>query len=291
MGAFFYKLAAFLVNRLPLKLSYWLAECLGGFYYLFALSSRRIVRNNLLHLFNGNIGRDELRFYIKRTFREFSKYLVELFFFPSLNKENIDRFISIENLHYVDELLKFGKGIIVLAAHFGNWEMGGITMGLKGYPMNALVLDHRNKSVNNFFVNRRESKGERNIPLGFAIRRCFEALRQNEILAVLGDREFNRLKKGIKINFCGRETRPCIPKGAAKLAIKTGAKIIPAFVVREKNNRLRLVFKEPLEVNYNGNEEEDVRRIMEDFFAIFEKMLKKNPAQWFIFHPLWEEID
>ena len=291
MGAFFYKLASFLVNRCPLRFSYWMADRLGDIYCFFARYSRRVVRNNLIHVFRGKISEEQLNHYIRETFREFSKYLVDFFHSSSLNERNIDRFVSIENKHYLDDALKAGQGIITLTAHFSSWELGGITLALKGYPFNAVILNHKNKSVNRFFVKQRKNKGVRLIPLGIAIRRCFEVLRQGEILALLGDREFNNVAMGIKINFCGRETRNIIPIGAAKLALKTGAKIIPTFVVRCKNNRSKLIFNQPVNIVNTGNREKDVRKIMEDFFAVFEKFVRKYPSQWFIFTPIWEKTN
>jgi len=289
MGAFFYKIASFLVNHLPLKFSYWLGDRVGEIYGLFARHTRRVIKSNLTHVFGGKIDKRKLNFCIRQTFREFSKYLVDFFFFSSLNSENINRFITIENIHYIDDSLKDGKGVIVLTAHFGNWELGGIAMGLKGYPIHAVALDHKNKEVNQFFLNQREGKGERVIRLGFAMRRCFEVIRKNEILALVGDRDFNHSDTGLKINFCEEETMHSIPKGAAKLALKTGAKIIPGFIVREKNNRSRLIFNKPLEIVESGDSEKDIKKIMEDFFAVFEKFLRKYPTQWFLFRPLWRE--
>ena len=291
MGAFFYKLASFLINRFPLKFNYWLANRLGEIYGLFARSSRRGIKSNLTRVFRGEIDKRKLNFCIIQTFREFSKYLVDFFFFSSLNAENVERLITIENVHYIDKALKDGKGIIVLTAHFGSWELGGVAMGLKGYPLNAVALDHRNRETNQFFLNQRKDKGEKVIRLGFAMRQCFEVLRKNEILALLGDRNFNYSEKGLKINFCDQETRGCIPKGAAKLALKTEAKIIPTFVVRGENNRSKLIFNEPLEMVNSGDKEKDIKKIMEDFFAVFEKFLKKYPAQWFSFRPLWEDTE
>ena len=117
MGAFFYKIASFLVNHLPLRPSYWMAERLADIYYFFARYSRRVVRSNLTHLYHREITRKKLRLYIRQTFREFSRYLVDFFFFSYLNKNNIDQFISVKNLHYIDQALKAGKGVIALTAH------------------------------------------------------------------------------------------------------------------------------------------------------------------------------
>ena len=110
------------------------------------------------------------------------------------------------------------------------------------------------------------------------------------MLALLGDREFINKDKGIKINFFEKETRPCIPKGPVKLALRTGAKIIPGFVIRDKRNHHTIIFKEPIEISRTGDEKEDSRRTMENFFAVFEEIVKKYPSQWFVFYPLWEEI-
>ncbi len=290
MGAFFYKSASFLVNHLPLEFCYRLAVRIGDIYCLFARSNRRAIKSNLTHIFNGNIDKKKLNFYIRQTFREFSKYLVEFLFFPQLSVENIDRFIKIENADYIEEALKNGNGVIILTAHFGNWELGGITMGLKGYPISAVALDHRDSEVNRFFLNQRKSKGENIIRLGFGMRQCFDILRENKILALVGDRDFNHSETGLKVNFCGQETLSCIPMGAAKLALKTGAAIVPGFVVRDEKNMCRLTFSPSLKITETGNKEKDIKSIMEDFFNVFKKHILQYPYLWFLFRPLWEEI-
>jgi len=65
--------------------------------------------------------------------------------------EYIEKNVKILNLEYIDEGLKQGKGVIVVTAHLGNWELGGVVVSMKGYPISTVALAHKSKVVTNFF--------------------------------------------------------------------------------------------------------------------------------------------
>jgi KDO2-lipid IV(A) lauroyltransferase len=216
-------------------------------------------------------------------FRNFAKYLVDFFRFSKLDTEYIKRNIKIENMRYVDEALAKGKGVIALSAHIGNWELGGVVIALLGYPFWAVALPHKHKAVNNFFNSQRESKGMMVIPLGKAVRQCLNLLKENKVVALAGDRDFT--EKGLVLDFFGKPA--FFPEGPAAFALKTGAVIVPAFMVRNKDDSFTLKVEKPLEFNPTDDKDKDLIESIKRYKSIFEDYIRRYPEQWYMFRKFW----
>lgn len=277
-----YRIGQFIALSLPLKLSYKLAIFFSDLHYIFADKDRLATKENLKVIFPEKSLKEiyRLRLWI---FRNFAKYLVDFFRFERLNLEYIKKNIRIENIGYFDEALSKGKGVIVLTAHLGNWELGGVVVALLGYPFWVVALPHKHKMVNNFFNRQRESKGIKVIPLGKAVRASLNVLKENGVLALAGDRDFT--EKGIILDFFGKPA--FFPEGPAAFSLKTGAAIVPCFMVRNKDDSFTLRIEKPLEFIPTGNREEDLREIITRYKAIFEDYIRRYPDQWYMFRRFW----
>ncbi len=271
--------------HLPLKLAYNLAIFLSDVHYLFAAKDRANVTANLRAIFPHK-GHAEIKTIRLTMFRNFAKYLADFFRFSLLNKECIKERIDIVNRDYVDKTLARGNGAIILTAHIGNWELGGVAMGLAGYPIGAVALPHRHKKVDIFFNSRRQKNRLLVIPLGRAARCCLNLLRENKILALVGDRTFNP-SSGILTNFFSLPAY--LPEGPAAFSLKTGASIIPGFVVRRPDNRLQLIFEKPIEFHPCGKKNDDLRQLTSKCGSIIENYIRRYPEQWFMFRKFWVE--
>jgi len=188
---YIYRFGQFLALALPLRLAYFLAAFLAQGYYVFAFRDRRFLKANLRVIFPTASNR-QLRKISRKAFRNFAKYLVDFFRFEKLNRQYIDKNIKLDNLHYFDEVLAKGKGVVVLTAHLGNWELGGVVIAQLGYPFWAVALPHKNKKVNDFFDAQRNRKGVKVIAMGKAVRNCITEIRKNHMVALVGDRDFFR---------------------------------------------------------------------------------------------------
>ena len=216
-------------------------------------------------------------------FRNFAKYLVDFFRYEKLDNEYIKNNIHIENLNYFEEVLRKGKGAIILSAHIGNWELGAVVVALSGYPLWAVALEHKHKKVTDFFDSQRKSKGVNVIALGKAVRQCLNLLKENKIIALAADRDFTG--KGTITEFFGKPAR--FPEGPAALALKTGASILPCFMVRNSDDSFTLRIEKPIELISGGDKEEDVKRCMREYVKIFENYIYKHPEQWYLFRRFW----
>ncbi|MGE4357433.1 MAG: lysophospholipid acyltransferase family protein [Candidatus Omnitrophota bacterium] len=281
---FFYKLAYNLSIGLPRRCAYSIANFIADIYYLFYREERKALKRNLKYI---GIKDEEIKKYARQVFRNFAKNLVDFFRFGLINKRFLRENVRIAGLENMDNAFKLGKGIVGLTAHLGNWELGGIIMAQKGYPVNAVAWEHRDPRINELFTYQRKRKGIKVIPLGIALRRCFEALKNNEMVAMLGDRDFSPHGNKAEINFLGRPFR--VPRGPATLSLRTGAIIVPGFTIREKDDTFTLYLEKPIQFIPSGSYEEDIVKLTQCIMDVVEKYVKKYPEQWFMFREFWEQ--
>lgn len=277
-----YRAGHFIAMNLPLKVVYKIATFCSDLHYIFANKDRRFVKENLKVIFPEKSNREIRRIRIRMA-RNFAKYLVDFFRFEKLDSRYIKKNIRIEKINNFDEAIKKGKGVVVVSAHLGNWELGGVVVALLGYPFWVVALPHKEKKVNDFFNYQRESKGIKVIPLGKAARKSIDVLRDNGLLVLAADRDF--AGNGAVMQFFGR---PAIfPEGPAALSLKTGAVIVPAFMLRNLDETFTLRIEKPIEFLPTGNKEQDMKELMKLYIKIFEEYIRKYPDQWYMFKRFW----
>lgn len=284
-----YRIGQFIALSLPLKITYKIAVFVSDVHYLFAYKDRKIVGDNLKVIFPDKTSR-QIRQIRIRVFRNFAKYLVDFFRFSKLNREYIRKNIKIENIHYLDEALSKNKGVIVLTAHLGNWELGGVVVALLGYSFWAVALPHKDKKVDLFFNTQRESKGVKVIPLGKAVRQCLNVLKAGDVLALVGDRDFT--EKGMVLDFFNKPA--FFPVGPAAFSLKAQSPIVPGFMVRNEDDTFTLKFERSLEFEPfiktsgpGGNSDKDLVELISRYKLIIEDYIRKYPEQWYMFRKFW----
>ena len=270
--------------NLPLKLAYAFAMAVADIRYLFAFADRRSVDANLKAIFPDKTEREIYR--IKRVmFHNFAKYLVDFFRYEKIDEDYIKKTVKLENFGNFQNALDKGNGVVILTAHLGNWELGGVVIAVMGIPFWAVALPHKNKAVDRFFVQQRTSKKINVIPMGKAVRQCLDALRANQAVALVGDRDFS--DKGILLDFFGKPTH--FPEGPAAFALKTGAPIVPGFMLRNTDDTFTLKIEKPLEFVPSGDKTKDTKDIIRKYILIFEDYIRRYPEQWYIFRKFWVE--
>jgi KDO2-lipid IV(A) lauroyltransferase len=125
------------------------------------------------------------------------------------------------------------------------------------------------------------SRGIHPIPFGRAARECIAALRRNEILGVIGDRDFSPANRTVE--FFGRPAR--LPEGPAKLALATGAPLLPTFMVRLPDDTFAYIVDEPI---WADKSRQSVDDIMRQVAVALERVIRQHSEQWFLFHDLWD---
>jgi len=269
---------------LPRGFCYWIAQRLADFYSSRVPVDREAVRRNLTVV----LEREPSFHEVSEVFRHFAMYLVDFFRFSRLTPEKVHRWIRIEGVEHMEGALKAGKGAIGLSAHLGNFELAAAVLALLGFPVTAAVFVHQNPRVDTFFSRQRGRVGVHGIPVHSKNQRAlFEAslsaLKQNGILGLVGDRDF--FGNGLELLFFGKKVK--IPRGPAAFSLRTGAPIVPAFLVREEDGSYRFFLERPITVPEGLPKEEAVRRMTEACVEAMSRAIRKYPTQWYLFQEFW----
>jgi len=277
-----YKLGQSIALAVPPRIGYRIATFISDVRYIVARKDRRAVTDNLKAIFPDMPEREIRRIRI-RVFRNFAKYLFDFFRFSKIDLDYIKKNIKIENIHYFDEALAKGKGVIALTGHLGNWELGAVMIALLGYPLWVVALEHQDKKVNDFFVEQRQSKGIKLMFLGKAARQCLRVLKENKILALAGDRDFT--EKGVVVEFFGKNA--LLPLGPAAFSLTTGALIVPGFMMRNSDDSFTMKVEKPIIFSPTGDKEKDRAALMRKYVEVFEGYIRRYPDQWYMFRRFW----
>jgi len=274
-----------LIRVLPLKFLYAIAGVIARLYCACSKRDKEAIKCNLRVILGDDVSDAERNRHVQGVFRNFAKYLVDFFKVRKLSREEIDRFVKIEGIESIEKCLAERAGAVLLSIHIGNWEMGGAVIGALGYPVSALVLEHGDKRINDLFVKQRVGNGLKVIPVGIQVKQCFRVLKNNELLAIVGDKDYT--SNGEYIDFFGKKA--FIPRGPAVLSLRTGAPIVICALTREYNNTFKFKFEEPMRYAPSGDREKDVKAFMEMYIKVFENYIRKYPDQWYAFRRVWEQ--
>ncbi len=281
---FLYKIGQFIVNILPLRAAYAFGQFLSDLQYTFSPTDRQSVRSNIKKI----LKRDEIdERLVRDVFRNFGKYLVDFFrMIRYANEDFIRKSVKCEGVENLKDGLKAGKGVIIVTAHIGNWELGGIIMRKLGFPVLAVALPHKHKWVNDLFNAQRENCGVTVVTPSMAVRRCLEKLKANESVALVADRDFG--PHGLPMDFLGYPT--LLPKGPAVLAIRTGAAIVPTFMMRNPDDTFTLSFHKPVFAAEMGEQtvsDDVLKGVINQYIKIVEEKIRQFPGQWLMFREFW----
>jgi KDO2-lipid IV(A) lauroyltransferase len=247
---------------------------------------QKVALENLQTAFGKEKSGEELLAIARRTFENLGMMAVEFFRIPKMDVETFKKRVKIEGLEEALKLLGKGKGMLLLLSHFGNWEMMGIMSKLIGDSIMVIAKPlKKNKRVDQFITKIRNSAGLEVVSSIKASRIVIKALSQNRVVGILIDQRAKR-SEGIWADFFGREA-PTTP-GLAVLAMKTGAPVVPVFMVRNGFKKHRLVIQEPLELVHTGDIKKDVETNTRLFNHTLESMIRQYPDQWFWVHRRWE---
>jgi len=273
--------ASVLFAALPVRFVLSVGRAFGRLAYFLNYKRSRVAYANIRYAFAGRKDSHEVREIVRSLYCNFGEVLAEVLRMPAVDKRYKEKFIDIENLHYIEQALKRRKGLIFLTGHFGNWELLSVTSALQGYPLLVLAREQKMKRLNDALNEARESKGCRVIKKGMQTRQIYDHLKANGIVGILSDQDAG--KAAPMTDFFGRPTST--PKGAFTLARRTGASIIPAFMIRKNGPHHRLALEEPIEV---GGEGTDEVYAMKKFTRELEKKIREHPEQWLWLHKRWK---
>lgn len=274
-----------IARALPIKAAYLLAKAVALGYYYGSATTRAILKDNLRVVLGEDTDEKVLNFHAKAVFKNFAKYLADFFRFTKYDEKYVSQNINIEGLEILRQCLDEKKGAVIASLHLGNWELGGAIVAGMGFPLHAIVLEHGDEKVNNFFTDQRMINNMKSIPTGVAVKQCFKALKNNELVAIVGDKDYTN--SSITTDFFGKEAK--LPKGPAVFSVKTGAPIVFILLARNEDDTFTLHVEGPITNETTGDTDADTKGLMEKYVKVFEKYIRMYPDQWYAFEPTWKQ--
>lgn len=281
-----YRQALKTVQSLPAPVAYGLGRLVAAFAFLFSRRDRRHVSHNLDAIFNGYQPPAGRRLLLWRFFQNYGIYIVDFFRLLSMTLEESQSFARLyEGRHHLDEVLARGKGAVLLTAHIGHWEIGGLGLRAMDYPVNVAAIKHNTTFTNELINLMRSRHGIRIIEVeesAYGAIELVKALNRNELVAVLGDRPFSQRSE--VTTFFQRQVR--LPVGPVLLAMAARAPILPAFSVMEAPGRYRGIIEPPLDLDYGPDRRQALEHNLRQVAAVFEVYIRRYPDQWYIVDPI-----
>ncbi len=279
-----YRLVQIISRGLPRRFAYWLGLRIADRVYARDHTGRRAVMANLKQILEAQdiqASEESLRQMARRNFQFFGKYLVDFFKFSRFDLPAVNRLVSMEHPEYLDQAARLGRGVILITAHIGNWELGGAVLTALGHRVSAVFYPQRVGKVNELFQEHRARRGIRLIPFGHAARGVLQVLKSRDCVAMLADRDYTA-HHDEPIPFFGRPAR--LPSGPARIAVKTGAPLVPTFLVRQPDDTFLLRMHPPLAPAADTSVL-DIRLRIRD---VIQAEIARNPLQWFVFDDFWQ---
>ncbi|HEC78723.1 MAG TPA: hypothetical protein ENI34_06230 [candidate division WOR-3 bacterium] len=269
-----------LVRILPFKLADRIAGLLGLVFCYFAGEKRNYIRKNLQYIFSDQkIESEMFCYYIKRTFMNFARTMVDFFRLDFIGKEDFD--VEGVGIYHASEALKMKRGCVLLTLHLGNWDYAGAYLAAQGLAVSALV-EETEPEMFALYTKHRERTGMKTFPVSRSAFAFLDAIKNNRILAVLADRDIQ--KNGLTVDFFTGKRK--IPRGLAEIIVKKKIPVVFAYMALNpptKRHRYIGVIEPPFV--FEGGVE-DFNRLM---VKKFESIIRRYPDQWFVFHPEWIE--
>ncbi len=276
-------------RSVPRRISRPLARGIGGTYFRLRPKYMRAIRENLSVILGSPADSEPVRRAADEMVRGHASAWLDFLHFAARPPEEaallVESVIGFSRL--VEGRLK-GKGVVLLTAHLGNWEVGGLMLAEVKQPIHVVLVPDLFAGVERVRRRMHARAGVTEIPVDRTFLPTLSVLRaldRNGIVAMQGDRDFDNT--GIAAPFFGREAY--FPRGPFRVAMATGAVVLPAFIVSVPGGRYRAIIEEPIPIEDAGDRDAALRRNVARYIAVLERYVGKYPEQWYCFYPFWDD--
>lgn len=218
-------------------------------------------------------------------YRSFITSFLEILYMPRMKRSDIINILDAGNADLIVKKYQHNKGVILLSAHFGNWELIAASVSARiNIPFHVVVKHQRNPYVDRKINSMRTKWGNKIVSLGISFRNIYKELKNKNLVAMVADQRGPA--EGLRVKFFGIETS--IYSGPAILALKTGAPLIYGLTIRQPDFSYKVIIDEINLENLPDDEEEKVKEISQRHTSFLEKCVREYPEQWLWMHKIWK---
>ena len=272
------------IGFIPRKWSFRFGNFVGHFLFLADRKHQSIVLDNLNRAFGHEKSQYEIRKLGKQVFVNAFQLVLDIGWSLGLEEQQLMKHFKIEGRSNIKKAYEQGRGVLVLTAHFGNWELLSVVGAMLAYPLTVLYRPLDFKPFDSFFINLRTRFGAKVIPLKRSLRAILRSLGRGDLVVLLMDQNVDWYE-GVFVDFMGH--RACTNSGLAMLALKTQTPVIPGFMVREKEG-FTAKFLPEIPLQQTGDKTRDLEDNTRQYNKVIESFLRQYPDQWFWLHQRWK---
>ncbi len=277
--------AIFLSRITPRRLWLGFFGWIGGLVYTFRSKYRDLVIYHLELAFGREKSHGEILDLSREVYVMLGRNGAESLRSVTLtSRKQLDGFVTVTGLEHAERARAKGKGVVYFTGHCGAWELMIRIFALHGHPMLVIGTTLKDPRINELVMGIRRFQGSEPVERGKDMFRLIKNLKKGGGVAVLIDQD-TKVKSRI-VNFFGLPA--ATPVGAAVLAMKTGAAVIPATIHLGADWRQHLEIYPEVELENTGDEEKDLVTNTQKFTEILEAHIRRHPAQWVWMHERWK---
>jgi KDO2-lipid IV(A) lauroyltransferase len=265
---------------------------LGSLAYLVARRQRRRSLANLHLAYGDDLTRPERAALTRRVFQHFGRGLVDFLRAPTRRWADLSRLVSCEGWGHVEDALTAGRGVLLVSAHLGNWEVLGRWLAtVKNVPLTVVAREPESKALGAYMRAMREGAGFKVLSKGASARGLLGALRRGEAILILVDQNSG----DVFAPFFGVTAGTA--SGAATLALHSGAPLVPIYCLEAPDHSFRVVCHPPVAVTtpvsrpaaeQRADRQDEIVRVTARLNAVLEEMVRQYPDQWLWLHNRWK---
>jgi len=257
---------------------------IGLAFYYGDRPHRRVAERNLDAAFPRKSER-ERRAIARAMFAHFGHVLVELLKFSSLPFDRMLDLVEWEGEERVELAYSYGRGVLFCTGHFGFWEQHALAHGLRFGPMAVLARALDNRRLNTLLERTRSVTGNSVIYRQGAMRRAMRRLAAGQGVGMLIDQHLHS-PDAISVDFFERPASTT--STLARLALRTGAPVVPLYALPLPGGRYRMIYEPPV-VPPRDETPDAIREFMQRCTDVLEMYVRRHPELWLWMHRRWRD--
>lgn len=275
----------FIVRYTPDFILHPVLNFLAWVIYLFDRKHRKIIKTNLDFAYGNSMDEQEKQRITKKCYKNLVYFLADFIENQGITKEKLAKKITFENEEVLKNALKNGEKVILITAHYGNWELIALSIGAFFGKATAVGRVLEGKHLNKVLKKNREQFDIELLDKNGAMKGMIKALKNGRILGLLVDQNTAE-KEGVLVDFFGKKARQS--HSTALLSRKFGAVIIPLFITTDDYKNFKITFYDKITPVKSDDIDKDILELTQKQSDTMEKAIRKKPDEWFWFHKKWK---
>jgi len=282
----FFRSIFFFTKILPRKPILAWHGALALFVFNFFRNSRKVILQQLNLVFGEEFTPKEIYKMGQDVFVNLGKTFTDFARFSNFTtREQFSKYFTFEGEEHLKKAYEKGKGVLCLTIHTSGWEFSAIMPPVLGYKTAGVSQNIKNSALNDYMIQLREKRGMKNITKKNSYEKLINVLSAGECLIIMIDQD-SKNNRGDFLKFFGRDAYT--PLGCARLAMETGAVVVPMATFRNSDNTYVFQILPEIPFKSTGNIDYDLHHNTQIYNDVIESLIREHITQWVWLHKRWD---